>query len=500
VIPERNPAVVAVGRLLANAVSHGLRTQLHSLLGFLELLSGTELDGEARHLVNDARDSGDDVLAASERLIVLLRLLIGDASNPAQPFSPTDLLHEVAMHHGTPQVPVVVDSNPYLPAVLHGDVHAVRLLLDELVTNAVRHGARRAQVYAERLGGFSEVPVRVRFTVSDDGPGLPEPVLGQFTAAADVLATDPQHVGIFLARRLAGQLGGSLNVPRSDERGTVLAFEAAFGTEGRLPEPSPSPSSDTPADRTLRVLLVEDNSVNRILAQRQMARLGHRLDVVTDGAAGIEAVVGTSYDVVLMDRHLPDIDGVETTRRIREAESRMDPPRRTPIIAVTADASPGHRKECQAAGMDGFLTKPLDLEHLRVAINTVTSAPSQPSASGPLSGPVLQRDALKKLSRSLDGDRRELTTVVQTYLTELPSWRMRVQAAMRRGEARQAAAAAETLWTSSETVGAAQVAGLCEQIHHAARTGDLDRGRALLPSLHTACDRTAAALVDALNA
>jgi CheY-like chemotaxis protein len=500
-MPEHNPAVAAVGRLLANAVGHGLRTPLHSLLGFLELLSGTELDGEARYLVNDARDSGDELLAASERLIVLLRLLIGDAPNPAQPFSPHDLLREVAMQVGTRQVPVVVDANPYLPAVLHGDVQAVRLLLGELVTNAVRHGARQAQVYAERLSEFSETPVRVRFAVSDDGPGLPEPVLRQFTADDDVLVTDPQHVGIFLARRLARQLGGVLNVPRSDDRGTVLAFEAAFGTEGRLPEPSPSAAPD--AARTLRVLLVEDNSVNRILAQRQMARLGHRLDVVTDGAAGIDAVLGTTYDVVLMDRHLPDIDGVETTRRIREVERQLDPPRHTPIIAVTADASPGHRQECQAAGMDGFLTKPLDLEHLRIAIATVTSAPPQPAAavpSGPMSGPVVQRAALKKLSRSLDGDRREVTEVVQTYLAELPSWRMRVQAALRRGETRQASAAAETLWTSSETVGAVQVAGLCEQIHHAVRAGDLDRGRALLPDLRTACDRTAAALVNALDA
>ncbi|WP_432824980.1 response regulator [Dactylosporangium sp. CA-092794] len=493
---QDDPAVAATGRLLARAVGHGLRTPLHSLLGFLELLSGTDLDGETRHLVNDARESGDELLAASERLTVLLRLLTGEAPAPPQPFGPHDLLREIALEAGDRTAAVVVDANPYLPSVLHGDVHALRLLLTELVANAVGHGARHAQVYAERLSAFNETPVRVRFTVSDDGPGLNEQALGQYTAAADVLSADPQHVGIFLVRRLARQLGGTLTVSRSDERGTVIALDAAFGTEVLTPDPLPGPE---PADRTLHVLLVEDNSVNRILAQRQMARLGHRLDVVTDGESGVDAVLNGAYDVVLMDRHLPDIDGVESARRIRRAEQQLDPPRYTPIIAVTADASPGHRQECHAAGMDGFLTKPLDLEHLRAAIVAATQGHREAAPPAPPT-PVVRPAALTRLSRTLDGDHKEVVTVVETYLAELPSWRMRVQAALRRGEARQAASAAETLWTSSETVGAIQLAVLCEQIHHAARTGDLDRGRALLSDLRTACDRTAAELVNALHA
>jgi CheY-like chemotaxis protein len=234
----------------------------------------------------------------------------------------------------------------------------------------------------------------------------------------------------------------------------------------------------------LHVLLVEDNSVNRILAQRQMARLGHRLDIATDGESGVRAVLDGAYDVVLMDRHLPDIDGLETTRRIRVGELGRVPPRHTPIIGVTADATPGHREECQAAGMDGFLTKPLDMESLRLGLEAVTAAPPRVE---------LHADpaALDRLSVELDGDTHAVIELVDTYLDELPARRMRLQAALGRSEPKQVAAAAESLWTSSETVGAVRLAQLCAEIHHAARAGDLERGRTLLPALRETCDRAA---------
>jgi CheY-like chemotaxis protein/anti-sigma regulatory factor (Ser/Thr protein kinase) len=487
-----------MARLLMAAVSHGVRTPLHSLLGFLELLETTDLDNEALSIVSEARAGGTELLVAGDRLLILLRLLIGDRPAQPQPFSVADLLREVTQAAG-PDGAIRTDTNPYLPGTLRGDVEALRQLLLELASNAVQHGARQTRMYAERIGDFAESPVRVQFTVSDDGPGLPADALRRLSTRHERFSQEPTEIGLFLVGRLARRLGTVLAVAQSDDRGTIIRFEIPlYEVATAIPERAPAaPERGTavePGGEPLRVLLIEDNKVNRILAQRQMTRLGHRLELAADGEAGVRAVLDGDYDVVLMDRHLPDVDGIESARRIRAGELARTPPRHTPIIAVTADASPGHREECIAAGMDGFLTKPLDLEQLRAAIDDVTS---RAMPAGPEDGAGLEDfdpGALGRLNDTLDGDMNAVADLVHTYLDELPASRMRLQVALGKSQARQVVAAAESLWASSETVGAVRLAQLCEQIHGAARIGDLARGRTLLPDLRDTCDRTATAL------
>ena len=488
-----------VARVLISAVSHGVRTPLHSLLGFLELLATTDLDDEAHSIVTEARAGGTELLVAGDRLLILLRLLIGDQPGPPEPFSTAELLRDVARRAG-PDGAVWAEANSYLPATLRGDVSALRQLLLELASNAARHGARQTRMYAERLGDFTESPARIQFTVADDGPGLPAGALRQLSTCQDRLGAEATQIGLFLACRLARRLGTTLSVAQSDDRGTIIKFDALLhDTDPGTPRPGPAATGRAeaaePEAARLRVLLIEDNKVNRILAQRQMTRLGHLLELAVDGVTGARAALDGDYDLVLMDRHLPDIDGTESARRIRAGELVRTPHRHTPIIAVTADASPGHREECLAAGMDGFLTKPLDLEQLRAAIEDVTS---RPAPAGPVDGDKDQADfdpgALGRLNDALDGDVRAVADLVHTYLDELPASRMRLQVALGRAETRQAAAAAESLWASSETVGAVRLAQLCEQIHRAARSGDVERGRTLLPDLRDTCDRTATAL------
>jgi CheY-like chemotaxis protein len=495
--PEVNPDVA---RLLTATVSHGVRTPLHSLLGFLELLATTDLDDEGHSIVAEARAGGAELLVAGDRLLILLRLLTGDRPATPTSFAIVGLLRDVARAAG-PDAAIWTDTNPYLPATVHGDGEALRQLLLELASNGVHYGGRQTRIYAERVGEFTEGPFPVRFTVSDDGPGLPVEALRRLSTDRERLAEEPTQIGLFLARCLARRLDTTLVVVQSDGRGTIIRFDVVLRTTDvptrpQEPASSGSPAGTEPADASLDVLLIEDNKVNRILAQRQMARLGHRLEIAVDGEAGVRAVLGGAYDVVLMDRHLPDIDGTEATRRIRADELTRTPPRHTPIIAVTADASPGHRAECLAAGMDGFLTKPLDLENLRAAIEDVTShaVPAEPADAEHSDRADFDPGALGRLSDTLDGDVDAVTDLVHTYLDELPAGRMRLQAALGVAHAGRAAAAAESLWAASETVGAIRLAHLCEQIHRAARAGDVERGRTMLPDLRATCERTATAL------
>jgi HPt (histidine-containing phosphotransfer) domain-containing protein len=146
--------------------------------------------------------------------------------------------------------------------------------------------------------------------------------------------------------------------------------------------------------------------------------------------------------------------------------------------------------------MDGFLTKPLDLEHLRAAIDDVTAraVPAESADDEHSDRADFDPGALGRLSDALDGDVNAVAELVHTYLDELPASRMRLQAALGASQARQATAAAESLWATSETVGALRLAHLCEQIHRAARDGDVERGRTMLPDLRATCERTATAL------
>jgi CheY-like chemotaxis protein len=223
--------------------------------------------------------------------------------------------------------------------------------------------------------------------------------------------------------------------------------------------------------------------VNRLLTERQMTRLGHSLRSVTTGVDGVAAALADEYDVILMDRHLPDLDGIEATKAIRDAEG----PRRTPIIALTADAKSGHREECLAAGMDGFLTKPVSLEHLKAALTALV--PQRPAPTP--AGVDIDLTALGLLAQELDGGADLAEEVVHTYLSELPGRRLRLQTAIRQSVPRGAIVAADGLRAASLTVGAVGVARICADVISAATAGDLTASRAMLPDLLDVCQRTA---------
>jgi CheY-like chemotaxis protein len=227
------------------------------------------------------------------------------------------------------------------------------------------------------------------------------------------------------------------------------------------------------------VLLIEDNPVNRLLAERQLRRLGHQLDVVEEGLAGLKALREGAYDVLLVDRHLPYIDGVEVTRRVRAAERDGHLTGRTPIVAVTADASAGHREQCLAAGMDAFLTKPLDLTRLQETLIEVISR------RGRTAGDV-DPAAIDRLRRRCDGDEEQVRRMIRAYLDDLDARVETVAAAVAEAAPIRVRAAAETLREASELLGGIRLARICAAVGLAAAGGDLAAAAAVLHDLRAA--------------
>ncbi|MFQ3670885.1 MAG: response regulator, partial [Verrucomicrobiia bacterium] len=176
-----------------------------------------------------------------------------------------------------------------------------------------------------------------------------------------------------ICKRLSELMGGSIRVESRLGEGSTFIFTVRMGVARRV-EPGPGSGGGEVATgrASMSVLAAEDNPINRRLLEQFLAKAGCQARIVGSGAALMEALVeGAQPDLILMDVHMPDMDGLEATRRVRRWEAEQDPLRRTPILAFTASAMEDERAECEAAGMDGFLTKPLRLEGLLEALRKV---------------------------------------------------------------------------------------------------------------------------------
>jgi CheY-like chemotaxis protein len=213
-----------------------------------------------------------------------------------------------------------------------------------------------------------------------------------------------------------------------------------------------------------RVLLVEDYKPNQLLAVAVLTRLGYRADVVDNGREAVEAVVRGDYAAVLMDCQLPEMDGYRATGEIRRREG---PSRRTPIIAMTASALPRDRERCLAAGMDGYIAKPMMLEHVKEVLahwihGEATAAPADRAAAGS----VLQHDRLALLSK-LDaaGERPAVVArVVDAFLTRVPADLAELRAAAGRGDATALGDAAHDLKGAAAALGSTGMMRLCDEL------------------------------------
>lgn len=279
---------------------------------------------------------------------------------------------------------------PEMPNRLLGDPDRLAQIVHNLVSNAIKFTEQGA--VEVRLGAPADRDGTrlLRLEVVDTGSGIDpedqERTFDEFTQAGDYATR--RHGGgwaLSISRKLAEALGGTLTVVSSQGRGArftlLVPLEEAPGAE-----PAPAVRAGT-ASRVsgLRVLLAEDNEVNRDLAVEILELLGCRVDAARNGREAVAAFVGAPYDVVLMDCQMPEMDGFEATRLIRQREAANGGLTRVPIMALTGHALSGERERCLAAGMDGFLSKPFRIDQLRALLETAVPQGEalRPGEAGP---------------------------------------------------------------------------------------------------------------------
>jgi len=392
---EALAAVRAKEQFLSN-MSHELRTPMNGMLGALELLAQSELKPGQVHYLEVATASGEALLATLNEVLDFAKIGSNLLNVDHAPLDVNAIARSVAALFSASAERKAIDlqfiPDPELSDMRFGDALHLRQVLLNLVGNAIKFTPRGQVILRTQLVRGSDVE-HVAFEVKDAGIGIDESQLERIFEPF-VQADDPTHeglggtgLGLSISRQLVRAMGGELKVMSVRGKGSTFGFELALevaDVTAAMPLNDLEGASST-GHLQGRVLLVEDNLVNQMVGVAMLESLG--LDVVAaeNGEDALAKMAVSPFTLVLMDCHMPVMDGYETTHRIREAERRGGRPR-IPIVALTANAFKNDIDRCLAAGMDAHLAKPYSTKQLRAALGSWLQGAHAATAAQPPPG------------------------------------------------------------------------------------------------------------------
>ncbi len=494
-------------------ISHEIRTPMNGVIGMTSLLADTPLTAEQKRYVTAIDESARSLMMIINDILDFSKLEAEKLDLDCLSFRPRDVVEQcvrtVAAEATGKGIVLTADVDPGCDTLVSGDPTRILQVLNNLVANGVKFTDSGGVSVIVRAASSDRARLTLHFVVSDTGIGIDSNVLprifDKFQQADGSITRrfGGTGLGLSIAKRLVELMGGTIGVDSTLGEGSrfwfTLDLPLAVGEdaaeEKRETQPDTQPAF-RPGPVSARVLLVEDNAVNRFLAESLLLRAGFAVDCAPDGLHAIDAARHTHYDLILMDAQMPNMDGMQATQAIRDLGGWCAT---VPVIAITANAMPGARDTYLAAGMDDYVAKPIEPNHfVEVAVGWIgrkAGAPPVRDEAGEMeSDPQVEFDPARLQELRAFLPTANVEGLVATYLDSTGRMCQRIHALAAVGELPEISRCAHDLSSTSDQIGANRLAAVAQALMRACDEGDRRSLALLVKTLDEAVAATRAVL------